>query len=97
MRRLTASKGIFESLLKAEKLENREVDGRMETKTALVRSQGRVELDSVAAVHSHVALVVLPDNAELDDTLGNGDDIEGGAVVRVLFEERALLKGDDEF
>jgi hypothetical protein len=40
-----------------------------------------------------LALVVLPDHAELDDALGDGDDFEGVAVFGVLLEERAVLEG----
>ena len=68
----------------------------MEAQAALVGTQGRVELDSVAAVDAQLALVVLPDDAELDDALGDGDDLEGGAVLGVLAEERAVLERGDQ-
>ena len=43
-----------------------------------------------------LAFVVLPDNAELDDTLGNGNDLKGLLVLGVLLEESRRLKGGDE-
>lgn len=68
----------------------------MEAQAALVRAQGRVELDAVAAVDLELALVVLPDDAELDDALGDGGDGESGAVFGVLLEEGAVLEGRGE-
>lgn len=70
-----------------------QVDGGMEPKSTLVRAQGRVELHSVASVHAQLAVVVLPGDAELHDTLGDGHDLEGGAVLGVLLEEGAVFEG----
>lgn len=64
----------------------------METETTLVGTQSRVELDTETAVDLEVALVVLPDDAELEDTLGDGADLEGIAVLRVLLEEGGVLE-----
>lgn len=93
---LTSSKGILEDLLKAEELENGQVDSGVQTQAALVGAQGRVELDPVAAVDLDVALVILPLHAELDDALGDGGDLEGGAVLWVLLEQSAVLQGRGE-
>ena len=41
----------------------------METQAALVRANGVVELDAVAAVDLHLALVVHPRDAEHDDAI----------------------------
>lgn len=90
---LTASEGILEDLLEAEELEDGKVDGGVKSETTLVWAEGRVELDTITTVHLEVAIVVLPDDAELDDTLGDGDDLEGGAVLGVLLEEGAVLEG----
>lgn len=68
----------------------------MESKTALVRSEGRVVLNTITAVDLEVALVVFPDNAELDDTLGDGDDLEGGAELGVLREELGVFESAHE-
>jgi hypothetical protein len=88
-----AGNGILEDLLEAQELEDRKVDGRVQAETALVGAEGRVELNTVATVDLDVALVVLPDNTELDDALRNGDDLEAFTVLRVLLEEGGLLKG----
>lgn len=73
-----------------------QVHGRVQAQAALVRPQGRVELHAVAAVDAQAALVVLPGDAELDDALGDGGDLEGGAVLGVLLEEGAVLEGAGE-
>jgi hypothetical protein len=65
----------------------------MESEATLVRAESRVELDTVAAVNLWLSLVVFPDNAELDDALGDGDDLQGGPVFGVLFEEGAVFEG----
>lgn len=64
----------------------------MESQTTLVRTQGRVELHTVTLVDLQLALVIFPDDSELDDTLRDSRDLEGSAVLRVLCEEGAVLK-----
>lgn len=91
-----ASESILEDLLETQELEDREVDGRVETETTLVGAESRVELHTVTLVDLALALVVLPDNAELDDTLGDGGDLKGLLVLGVLLEERRGLQGGDE-
>jgi hypothetical protein len=59
----------------------------VQTETALVRTESRVELDSETAVDGDREVVALPGDSELDDTLGDLDDGEGAAVVGVLLEE----------
>jgi hypothetical protein len=44
-------------------------------------------LHTVALLDLALALVILPDNAELDDALGDRDDLEGLLVFGVLGEE----------
>ena len=68
----------------------------MEAETALVGTESRVELHAVALLDLALALVVLPDNAELDDALGDGDDLESLLVLGVLGEEGGGLEGGDE-
>lgn len=65
----------------------------METETALVRTESRVELDTVTTVDLELAAVVLPDDSELDDALRDGNDLESGLVLGVLGEQGAVLKG----
>jgi hypothetical protein len=68
----------------------------VEAETALVGTESRVELHAVSLLDLALALVVLPDNTELDDALGDGDDLEGLFVFGVLGEEGGGLKGGDE-
>ena len=68
----------------------------MEAETALVGTESRVELHTVSLLDLALALVVLPDNTELDDALGDGDDLKGLLVFGVLGEEGGGLKGGDE-
>lgn len=46
----------------------------METETALVGTEGRVELNTISTVDLELALVVLPSNTELNHALGDGND-----------------------
>jgi len=92
-RELTSSQGILEDLLEAQEFQNRQVDGGMQTETALVWAESRVELHPVAAIDLDLVLVVLPDDAELDDPFGDGDDLEGGLVFGMLLEEGAIFEG----
>ena len=93
---LTSCQSILEDLLKAQELEDRQVHRGMETKTSLVGSQSRVELDTVTTVDLDFTLVVLPYDTELDDPFGNGGYLEGRLVFWVLFEEGGVFKGGDE-
>jgi hypothetical protein len=91
-----AGKGILEDLLETQELEDGQVDCRVQAETALVWTEGRVELDAVALVDIALALVVLPDNAELDDALGDGNDFECLLVLGVLLEDGGALEGGGE-
>jgi hypothetical protein len=93
---LTSSERILEDLLETQKLKNGQVDCRMEAETTLVRAECRVELHAIALVDLAFALVVLPHNAELDDALGDRDDLEGLSVFGVLLEQAGVLEGGDE-
>lgn len=68
----------------------------MEAQTTLVRTERRVELHTVSTVDAKLAGIVLPGDTELDNTLGNGADLEGGTVLWVLLEEGAVLEGAGE-
>ena len=91
-----AGQGILEDLLETKELENGEVDSGVETETTLVGTESRVELHTVALVDLTLALVVLPDDAELDDALRDGGDLEGLLVLGVLLEEGGVLEGGDK-
>jgi hypothetical protein len=53
-------------------------------------------LHAVTFVDLALPLIVLPNNAELDDTLGNGGNFESLPVLGVLLEERGGLESGDE-
>lgn len=65
----------------------------MKAETTLVRAESRIELNSISTIDLNLVLVVLPNNTELDDALGNGNDLEGGLVLGLLVEEGAVLEG----
>jgi hypothetical protein len=65
----------------------------METKTTLVRTESRVELHSEASVDLTDPVIILPDDTELNDALGNGRNRQSLAVFRMLFEKAGPLKG----
>jgi hypothetical protein len=90
---LTTGESVLEDLLEAEELEDRQVDGGVEAQATLVWAESTVELDTVGAVDLGLELVVFPDDAELDNTLWDGDDLQGGLVFGVLLEEGGVLEG----
>ena len=60
---------ILEDLFKAEELQDSLIDRGMETKAALVRSDGVVELDAVASLYMNLSFIVRPRNAEGDNAV----------------------------
>ncbi len=64
-----ACKAVLEDLLKSEELDDAEVYSRVESQTALVRTDSRVELYSVACVYLNLSVVIYPRNSELDLSL----------------------------
>ena len=73
--------GVLENLLEAEELHAAERDGRVETETALVGPDRRVELDAVSAIDVELALVVLPRDAEDDHALRLDQTLENGVLL----------------
>lgn len=65
----------------------------METETALVWSESGVELNTVSTVDLELAIVVLPGNTELNNTLGDGDDGESGLELGGDSEELGAGEG----
>ena len=65
-----AGQAVLEALLKAEELQDRQVDGGVEAQTALVGADGRVELHTVAAVDLYLTGIVHPRHAEQNHALG---------------------------
>jgi hypothetical protein len=92
----TAGEGILEDLLKAQELEDGEIDSRVQTQSTFVWTESRVELHAVALVDVALALVILPDHTELDDALGNGDNFEGLFVLGILLEDGRAFEGGGE-
>ena len=83
--------GVLERLLEAEELQDAQVHRRVETQAALVGANGAVELNAIAQVDLHLALVVDPGHAEGGDALGLYDALHdfcflklGMLVVHVL-------------
>ena len=83
---------VLEDLLEAEELQDRGVHRGVETQTALVGADGIVELEAVAGIDLHLALVVHPDHLEgeaavgLHDALGNAVGLEFGMLVVGLLD-----------
>ena len=85
-----AGQRVLEYLLKAEELDDAQVDGRMEAKTALVGADCGVELHAVAAVDLHLALIVGPCDAELHHAFRLDDAFEHARflIFRMLRDHR---------
>lgn len=46
---------------------------------------------------SNLALIILPDDAELDDPLRDRSHLQGLAVFRVFLEQSRVFEGGSEF
>lgn len=72
----------------------------LDTESAVDLDLGKSELwqfrQFEKKIKSYLAFVILPDNAELDDTLGDGDDLKGLAVLGLLLEKSGVLEGGGE-
>lgn len=88
-----AGQSILEDLLETKELQDGQVDGGVETETTLVGTKSGVELDTESTVDLDLVVVILPDDTELNHTLGDGDNGESLAVFRVLLEQSRVLKG----
>jgi hypothetical protein len=80
------SQGVLEDLLETQKLEDGQVDSRVETKTSLVRTESRVELDSVTSVDGDGSIIPFPGDSELDDSLRDLNDGERSSVLGLLLQ-----------
>ena len=85
-----AGERVLQDLLEAQELDHAFGDGGVEAQAALVRADRGIELHAVAAVHLHVAVVVDPSHAELDQTLRLHETLQhaGRLVFRMLCEHR---------
>ena len=88
--------GVLENLLEAKELDDTKVNGRVQTQTALIRTDRRVELYAVAAVHMNLAVIVDPRHAEHDLALRLGETLQdtGSLILRVCFNDR-LQSGEN--
>ena len=68
----------------------------MKSQASLVGSQCGVELNTITPVDLNLALVILPNDAELYDSFGNRGDLQSCLVFRVFFEERGIFKCRDK-
>jgi hypothetical protein len=68
-------------------LQDGEVDGGVESETTLVGTESRVELDSETPVDGDTSVIPLPSDSEVDDSLGNLNNLESTSVLGVLDEE----------
>ena len=68
----------------------------MQPQTTLIGAKSRVELHTVSAVDLQVAFIVLPDDTELNDALGDRNNLESRLVLRVLLEEGTVLESRDK-
>jgi hypothetical protein len=68
----------------------------MEPETTLVRTEGGVELNTVSTVDLQLTFVVLPDDTELDDTLGDRDDRKALLQFWGDLEELGRIEGGDK-
>lgn len=92
----TSSQGILEDLLEAQELQDGEVHRGVEAKATLVGTQGGVELNAIALVDLDLALIIFPNDTELDDALRNGDHGKRLAVLGVLLEKSGVVEGGGE-
>ena len=85
-----AGQAVLEALLKAEELQDRQVDGGVEPQTALVGADGPVELAAPATVGMPLAIVVAPHHPEGEHTLRLHHTAQQIylLILRVLFDDR---------
>ena len=87
---------VLEDLLQTQELEHTQGDRRVKAQAALVGSNGRVELDAVAAIDLDLALVVDPGDTEHDNALGLDEALkQGGLLVLGMGVERRLDGTED--
>jgi hypothetical protein len=65
----------------------------MESQTTFIWAECRVELDAISAIDLRLELIIFPDDTELNDSLGNCDDLQSFLVLGVLFEKRGMFEG----
>ena len=91
------SQGVLEDLLKAEELQDRQVNCWMETKAALVRSNCGVKLDAVSAINLNVASVVNPRNTEHNNALWLDKTLKQSGFLELWMCVKCRLDGGKNF
>ena len=76
--------GVLEDLFEAEEFDDAQVYRRMETKAALIRTDGAVELYAVSVVNLYLTLVVYPGHAEHNDPFRSREALQK-SISSVLF------------
>ena len=89
---------VLEDLLKAQELDDGQVDGGVKADAALVGTKGRVILNAVAAVDMPHMVVVLPGDAELDGPLRLHHALQQGSLLILgVGVDHRLQRGQDLF
>ena len=81
--------GVLVDLLEGQKLQDAEIDRRVEAQTALVWADRAVHLDPIAAVYLHRSFIIDPGDPEDDDPFRLHHAVEDLAVqiLRVSVEQ----------
>ena len=89
--------GVLEDLLEAEELQDRKINGWMETEAALVRSNCGVELDAVSAIDLDVAGVINPWDAEHNSALRLDKTLKQSGFLELWMCVKCGLDGGKNF
>ncbi len=89
--------GVLERLLEAEELEHGRGHGLVETETALIGTDGAVELDAVAEVRLDLALVVHPGHTEGEDAVGFDHPLHDLCLLELRMLVIDLFDGFEDF
>lgn len=76
-------KAVLEYLLKAEELDNTDINGGVKSDTALVRTDCRVELYSETTVYLYLAVVVNPRNTENDLSFRLNESVKNACLNEI--------------
>lgn len=69
----------------------------MEAETTFVRAKGGIELYPISTVDLHLAFVVFPHDAELNDALRDRGHLQCFPVLGVFLEERGVFERRGKF
>ena len=92
-----AGQAVLEDLLEAQELDDGSAYGRMQTDTALVRSDCRVELVTETTVNLNLAVVINPSDTELDAAFRLNDALEHASLYQVRTALSYRLEGLQNF